>query len=912
MKNLVSLVFCFLSLNLFAQSEAANWYFGYGAGIKFNQIGGTISTLNDGQLFTNEGCTSISDDSGNLLFYTDGSSVWNKNHEFMYYGTGLLGDSSSTQSAIIVPKPGDPNIYYVFTVGSNLTNTGLHYSIIDMSLRDGLGEVTVKNQRLLNLCSEKITAVLKDCISKSMWVVTFAAENGNSPIYNTFYAYEISSNGINVDAAVKSTFPINITDSRGNLKLSPDGTKMACANLSADNDNGTTNDQLFLYDFDTATGKVTNPIELRINGKNHNPYGLEFSPNSELLYVHSYNNFQADLNNRDENEDPVNHRSTLTQFDVSTPNIQNSQVVIDDRQLYRGGLQLGPDGKIYRALSATYGTGLPYLGVINNPNNRGKACNYEHNAINLSPNQSSQGLPPFIQSLFNIQIDIIKNGKSDISLALCEGDSYTLASENIPGATYSWTKDNIALPNDTFDLTVTSSGHYKIIINPNNGDCEIDGQAYVLFNPNPTIENKILIQCDEDGVKDGLTTFNLNEAYGDPYPGATLAYNFFTDINGTIEVDGLSYKNVSNPQTVYVKATNLDTDCFSFSELTLAVSLTDVNDTTLPPVCDDDGVEDGFHVFNLNDAKAKILNGITNIDLDISYYETYEDALLEGNKLGGNYVNKQPYSQTIFARVENSNACYGISEVGLIVNKLPNIEPTGIDYYCLNKSPEYIALDAGLIDDSPNNYTYIWSNGDTNYQTLVNAVGSYTVTVFNKNNGCSKSKTITVESSNIATFKEIKVEDVTENNTITVLVAGEGIYNYALYDSENNVYKPYQDSPVFDDITPGIYTVYVKDVENNCGVVDSQVSVIGYPKFFTPNNDGINDNWQILGISDMFQPNTNITIYDRFGKLIKQLDPLSDGWDGRFNGQRLPSDDYWFSVKLQDGRVFKNHFSLKY
>ncbi|MGE5944918.1 MAG: hypothetical protein ACM31G_11330 [Flavobacteriales bacterium] len=413
MKYLLSLIVCFLSINLFAQSEAANWYFGFGAGIKFNQANGTVASLNDGQLVTFEGCTSISDDTGNLLFYTDGTTIWNKNHGAM--AGGLLGDSSSTQSAIIVPKPDDSNIYYVFTVGSQFNNTGLHYSVVDISLNGGLGGVTNYNTRLLNVSSEKITAVLKDCITKSMWVVAFASADGNSESYNTFHAFEVSVNGVNANS-VKSTFPINITDPRGYLKLSPDGTKMASANFTSNNTYTYTPDRLFLYDFDTTTGIVSNPVNLPINSQNNFPYGLEFSPNSQLLYVHSSNGFQS--NNFASNNDPTNHRSTLTQFDLTQTNIQAAQVSIDDRQLYRGGLQLGPDGKIYRALTATYDTGLPYLGVINNPNEVGTACNYQHNAINLSPNQSSQGLPPFIQSLFNTQIDIIKNGKSDISLAL--------------------------------------------------------------------------------------------------------------------------------------------------------------------------------------------------------------------------------------------------------------------------------------------------------------------------------------------------------------------------------------------------------------------------------------------------------------------------------------------------------------
>ncbi|WP_308991233.1 T9SS type B sorting domain-containing protein [Mariniflexile litorale] len=909
----ISLLFCFLSLTVLAQSEASNWYFGYGAGIKFNLLNETVSSLNNGQLFTHEGCTTMSDDLGNLLFYTDGSFIWNKNHQYMANGVGLLGDSSSTHSAIIVPKPNDSHIFYVFTVGSRQSNTGLHYSIVDMTQNNGLGEVTTSNVRLLNLSSEKVTAVLKDCISKSMWVVSFASEDGNTPFFNTFYAYEVSINGVN-SVPVKSTFPINISDARGALKLSPDGTKIACANATTDDDNATTNDQLYLYDFDTSTGKVSNPIELRINGDNHNPYGLEFSPNSQLLYVHSYNNYRSNDNNgnNDNDDDPVNHRSTLTQFHVASPNIQNSQVVIDERQLYRGGLQLGPDGKIYRALTAAYGKGLPYLGVIKNPNNIGLACRYEHNAINLSPNESSQGLPPFIQSLFKKQIDIIQNGKSETNLTLCEGGSYRLVSENIPGANYTWTKNNIILPNNTYTLLVTETGHYKVEINPNNGECTKEGQAYVFFNDKPSSENIALIQCDEDGKKDGLTTFNLNEAYKSSSSGETLTYNFYVNPNKTIEINGSSYKNTENPQTVYVRTTNVNTGCFSFSELTLSVSTTYANDTVLPTVCDDDGKEDGLHIFYLKEAEAEILKGIPSSNLNISYYLTYDDALLETNKLPVYFTNTQPYNQTIFARVENANACYGISKVNLTVQKLPHVDAIGRDYYCLNKFPEYISLDTGLIDDDPNKYTYLWNNGDTSYQIQINKIGTYTVTVTSKETGCSKKRSIVVESSNIATFKEINVVDATETNIITIIVTGEGLYNYALYDTKNNLYQPYQESNTFDKVSPGMYHIHVKDIENNCGVVMNQVSVIGYPKFFTPNNDGINDTWQIIGLSEMFQPNTNITIYDRFGKLIIQLSPLREGWNGFLNGQKLPADDYWFSVTLQDGRIFKNHFSLKY
>ncbi|MCK8482311.1 T9SS type B sorting domain-containing protein, partial [Psychroserpens algicola] len=151
------------------------------------------------------------------------------------------------------------------------------------------------------------------------------------------------------------------------------------------------------------------------------------------------------------------------------------------------------------------------------------------------------------------------------------------------------------------------------------------------------------------------------------------------------------------------------------------------------------------------------------------------------------------------------------------------------------------------------------------------------------------------------------VTDATSNNTITVFVTGEGVYQFALDDPLG----PYQDSNVFENVSFGFHTVYVKDVENDCGTVEEIVSVIGFPKFFTPNGDEYNPYWQVKGISSDFQPNTQILIFDRYGKLLVELDPLGPGWDGTFNGFNMPSSDYWFVVTLQDGRTFRSHFALK-
>ena len=274
-KTVLFFIFCLISFCSFSQNEASNWYFGSNAGLRFNPDGSTTN-LNDGRLNTIEGCATISNSGGNLLFYTDGITVWNRLHNPMPNGIGLYGDPSSSQSAIVVPKPNDPNIYYIFTVDTSIggdPDMGFNYSIVDMTLNSGLGDVisTSKNINLLQDSSEKISAVLKDCDTKSIWVITFGSSTGiveDNPVFNTFYAYEVSNSGVNT-TPVKSTVNTFITDSRGYLKLSPDGTKLACANIGYG---------LYLFDFDTTTGMVSNTTQINIsntiNKRYQVPYGF--------------------------------------------------------------------------------------------------------------------------------------------------------------------------------------------------------------------------------------------------------------------------------------------------------------------------------------------------------------------------------------------------------------------------------------------------------------------------------------------------------------------------------------------------------------------------------------------------------------------------------------------------------------
>ena len=920
-KIILFTICCIAGINAFAQNEASNWYFGENAGINFNPDNGSVTTLDDGNLNTREGCASISDEDGNLLFYTDGITVYNRNHGIMIGGNGLAGDSSSTQSAIIVPAPERPNIYYIFTVGSNLNPTGLKYSIVDLSLNNGLGALISVNSNLLNQCAEKVSAVAKDCFSGDVWIIAFADSNGlSNTSFNTFHAFELSDQGLNSNA-VKSSFNINIQDSRGYLKLSPNGSKLACANAR---------DGLYLFDFNPLTGIVSNPNVLGISSGANFPYGVEFSPNSQYLYVSSSNdNFDNNADN------PTSHSSSLIQYDLNSTNITGSQSILDSRQLFRGGLQQGPDGKIYRALSATYDIGSQYLGVINNPNEPGIAANYEHNAVFLGNNLSNQGLPPFVQSIFTEKMDIIRNGSSSNILTLCEGDRYKLISDEIPGAIYVWTRNEKVIGDGEYFFEVFEQGDYELTIqvDPNDSCNIIKGNAYVNYVTTPEVQNTKLVQCEDD-VYDGITSFNLNDAI-ESIIGfrSNISVSFYLSLNdaqnNSNRLNANSYRNISNPQTIYVSAVNsgllnqpLDraavdknsrvstaSDCFSYARVILEVNNTIVPSTQFQN-CDELDSEDGISSFNLEDITTKIQTD-NSLSYAISYYKTMDDALLKKNNLRSPYINRIAYSETIFARIDNENECYGISEVLLTVNELPNIETEELTYYCLNTFPQTITLSAAVLSGSLEKYAYNWSTGDNSYEIEVSTPGTYIVDVIDKASNCLKTRIVTVEASNIATFQTINIVDASQNNIVTVLVSGEGIYEYALFDNSDKIYRNFQTSNIFENVFPGIYTIKVKDIKNDCGEVFESVSVIGFPKFFTPNNDGVHDTWQVYSISNMFQSDSKILIFNRFGKLIKQLDPLGRGWDGSFNGQKLPTDDYWFEVTLQDGRIFKGHFTLK-
>ena len=463
-----------------------------------------------------------------------------------------------------------------------------------------------------------------------------------------------------------------------------------------------------------------------------------------------------------------------------------------------------------------------------------------------------------------------------------------------------------ALPLTYYNATPFAQTIFVRIENMFNVNCFDTTSFVVEVNPIPNSFNSSLFQCDEDGFVDGFTVFNCHEA-DEILTGnlAGLSTAFFITLadaqSGVNPINGYNFPNTSNPQIVYARVIDDNTGCFSISELDLEVSTTDVSNAMLVR-CDDDGTEDGLASFDLSLADSMVLVGVPT-GVTITYYPSNQDALLEQNPLVSPFTNTSPYSQIVYARAEDDNACYGISQLLLKVNPLPILDQDQSLIYCLDTYPSTISLNAGVVGGTTG-LTFQWSNGETSQNIQVNQAGVYTITVQNSN-GCSQSRQITVVDSEIATISNIAVTDASEFNSIAVSVSGDGDYEFSL----DNPLGPYQDLGSFQDVLPGLHTVYVRD-KNGCGITQEMVSVIGFMKFFTPNDDGFNDTWQIIGVSAQFQPDSKVFIYDRYGKLITQISPLQGGWNGKYNGYNMPASDYWFHATLQDGRVFKGHFSL--
>lgn len=1014
MKSKLCMLFFLYTMASSAQGEASTWYFGHNAGLKFLSDG-SVLPLSDGLLYTDEGCSTISDANGNLLFYTDGRTVWDRNHVVMpngnyFGGTGLFGDPSSTQSGIIIPRPNYTDQYYVFTVdephhenalvyptefsgdyaetgSGNVPNSddgknnGFNYSIIDLSINGSngsFGDVVTRNIHLITYdinpngeqikykCSEKITAV-KNETDNSYWVITH--------FVNKFYAFKVDENGVSTTPVITTIGSSQeLTGYRRNaigyLKASPNGEKIVIAHQQNGIQTGLSSygtGSVELFDFDIATGIVSNylPILPNIQG-----YGIEFSPSSERLYA-TYRIGTSPM-------------MELAQFDLTQPSPETTKQIIFNSANYLFALQLAPNNKIYCA------TGYQNsLGVINNPDNLGTACNYIQQGQELTSGKLVQlGLPPFITSFFNASIIVSNNclgentyfnlnSNQTISSAFWDfGDGSTsneinpshlyttagsymvtvtavgeegvitktksitiftvltstaIASQSICsnyssyqlsqnddllldsqspslfaviyfGSYTNALENSNQLPDDYF-LTNGQNIFFAKIINRQNPTCFVIQPFEVIWFLQPNINTPTdYVVCDNspytNNVYFDLTQKN-NEILGNLNP--TL---FGVSYHQTLEDAQLGTNAISSPylatnttETIYVRIFNYQNiSCYSTTYFSISVIKKPiVHEVSNWYEC---GNADTSVTFDLLQKNDEILNGQSNSEFFVSYHLTLDDSILNSNALS-QYLTLTTNPKTIYVRITNqiNESCFSLSSFEMEIFPNPEVE----------LKTEYTICDGNFITiESPSGFdAYLWSTGEISSTIDVSQAGNYQLTVF-KNYGnitCDTSIEFFVTNVNSEVIDQIIISDWTlNNNSIEILMSGNGNHSYSL-DGIN-----FQDSPIFYNLSSGEYFVYVKD-NLGCGILKETISILMYPYFFTPNGDGYNDSWQIF--QGHSEPSLEVLIFDRYGKLLKTFFGDSIGWDGTSNGVLLPSSDYWFIVKRENGKIHRGHFTLK-
>ncbi|PZR16248.1 MAG: hypothetical protein DI539_17655 [Flavobacterium psychrophilum] len=527
----ITLTLLFFTLYVGAQ-EHNIWYFGSRAGIDFNS--GTPTALSGGQTNTSEGTASIADNEGNLLFYTDGRFIWNKDHQVMENGQDLMGHHSAAQSALIIPKPGSQQHFYVFTVTAWGEADGFRYSEVDMAANAGLGSVTDKNILIQTPVAEAMNATWHSN-GEDIWVVVHGVGN------NFFSAYLVSSSGVSSNPVTSPSVPLLDAIGQSAMKISPDGSKLALSRINGQNG-------LHIFDFDNATGLITNPILL------HSPgcYGIEFSASGNVLYA--------------------TRPDSLLQYNLLVTDIDASELVIDTNINVRlAALQRGPDDKIYVARHHQN-----YISVIHNPDVLGIGCNFQPIALSLltgnTPSPlSTNGLPNTILSpIFRINSD----------KQACIGESVIFAISQPAGQfdTVFWefgdgNTSNQHNPSHAYQQA--GSYHVKLTAHKLGVVKTVQSTIFVSTNPQATQPADIVL-CDETG--NGTALFNLTTQnsviVGSQEPDnylITYHISFEDAETGSYSIDE-NFTNTSNPQTIFARMEAINSECYAITSFNLIVN----------------------------------------------------------------------------------------------------------------------------------------------------------------------------------------------------------------------------------------------------------------------------------------------------------------------------------------------------
>lgn len=419
----------------------------------------------------------------------------------------------------------------------------------------------------------------------------------------------------------------------------------------------------------------------------------------------------------------------------------------------------------------------------------------------------------------------------------------------------------------------------------------------------------------------GQALFNLSskktEILNGQNPTNFLVTYHLTEPEAKQRLNAISLSYLSTSTTIWASIYNNITTCVATAPVVLvAENAAFTNQPNGITICDEDGVNDGFHSFDFTVLIPTILgaqNGNPNVS--IAFYESMN--LLNANQPIAdisNYINTSR-TQTIYVKAADQstqNNCMATTSFELKVNLLP--EPTPQDgFLCTDPVTNQLLgsyiIDSGLSDSL---YSFEWYANttllpnETASKLAVTKAGNYFVVATSLQTNCASEPKVSTVGTSQPALATVRVEySFQDNIKIIVTTVGKGNYVYQL--GNNNV----QSSNVFENVLPGTHQIIVYDT-NGCNPVTLEAIVLDYSRFFTPNGDGFNDTWHIKGIAG--QPEAKVFLFDRYGKFIKQLIPGGEGWNGKHNGQDLPSTDYWFTVFYKENgenKEFRSHFSLK-
>jgi gliding motility-associated-like protein len=486
-------------------------------------------------------------------------------------------------------------------------------------------------------------------------------------------------------------------------------------------------------------------------------------------------------------------------------------------------------------------------------------------------------------NLTDVDIDILDVRQDDIEIEYYETIEDAELNQN-----------SINDPNNYTTSSITQTVYVKVTNTVS--DCYTVVPIDIIVNLPPIITDFVNynICANDDNFFDlnEISAFAVNNMAG-------IEFSYFsseTDAISNNNALNLDYTYQSNSDILYLRAQFTETGCFIVYQFNLIVNtLPTANQPNDLIVCDDDF--DGLFQFDLNLQNTTVLGNQDASGLTVSYHNSMEDADTGNSPVDVDYFAFD--GEIIYVRLENnSTGCYDTTEFNVVINPLPIID-IGDQVICLNNLPLLVSANTNNASDS-----YQWSTGETSPEIVITTIGTYWVRITSEF-GCENMETFEVIESEAATIEATEIIDFSDPNNITVTISGIGNY---LYQLDGGV--P-QESNVFNNVSMGYHTITIIDL-NGCAQVTKDVLVVDVPKFMTPNNDGYFDTWHIVGIETL--PGTVIHIFDRYGKLVKVISADTPGWDGTYNGTKLPSSDYWFVADIKRGDQsfqIKGHFTIK-